>query len=190
MNSHKLNQQYPICSYKLNIARASNFLRYFPVIMKTILTLIAVTFIPLLAIAQKKPGEAATIKKVEIKGAVKPSAEVTAEVHVELEKGYHSHSNKPSEPQFIPTVLELPPAAGVTAGKIDYPPGKSEKVEGLDKPLSVYEHEFVITAKLKLGSDAKLPTTVPAVLGYQACKGATCFRPQKLKFDITIPAGQ
>ena len=154
--------------------------------MKHFVVLFAFVLIPFVVNAQKKPGEAATIKKVELKGEAKPGAESAVAVHVQLDQGYHSHSSKPSEPQFIPTVLTINPAPGVTVGKIDYPPGKSEKVEGLDKPLSVYEEEFVITVKLKLSNDVKLPMNIPATLGYQACKGATCFRPQKLKFEISI----
>ncbi|HXG47981.1 MAG TPA: protein-disulfide reductase DsbD domain-containing protein [Methylomirabilota bacterium] len=155
--------------------------------MKQSILLTSLLLVPLLSWSQNSPGEAATIKKVEINGSAKPGGGVTAEIHVKIEKGYHTHSNKPSEKHFIPTVLTIGPVPDVTVEKIDYPPGQSEAVAGLDKPLSVYEGEFAITARLKLGAGLKLPATVPAVLGYQACKGAACFRPQKLKFDISIP---
>jgi DsbC/DsbD-like thiol-disulfide interchange protein len=115
-----------------------------------------------------------------------PGGKVTAVVKVRLEEGYHVHSNKPSEPQFIPTVLTVGTAAGARAGTISYPPGKSQKVQGLSKPLSVYEGEFELTIPIGLTAAAKLPLTVPATLGYQACKGPQCYAPQKLKFDIQI----
>jgi hypothetical protein len=69
---------------------------------------------------------------------------------------------------------------------IKYPEGKAEKVEGLAKPLSVYEGDFQISAQLTLDSKARLPLTIPATLGYQACQGATCYPPKKLKFDIAV----
>jgi DsbC/DsbD-like thiol-disulfide interchange protein len=158
--------------------------------MKKTAALLTLALVPFLACAQKKLGEAVTVKKVEIKGELKPRGEVTAQIKLEIDKGYHVHSNKPSEPNFIPTVLALTPAAGVTVVKTDYPAGKSEKVEGLDKPLSVYDHEFEVSVRFKLMDEVKLPVTVPATLAYQACKGATCFRPQRLSLDITIPAGK
>jgi DsbC/DsbD-like thiol-disulfide interchange protein len=109
-------------------------------------------------------------------------------VKVRLDEGYHVHSNKPSEPQFIPTVLTVGTAAGARAGTISYPAGKSQKIEGLSKPLSVYESEFEVSVPIGLTAAAKLPVTIPATLGYQACKGAQCYAPQKLKFDIKIEA--
>ena len=158
--------------------------------MKRIICLAICLFVPLLIHAQKKQGEAASIKNVEIKGEVKPGAEVTAVIDVAVEKDYHTHSNKPSDPQFIPTVLTLSPLAGVKAGSIKYPAGKSETVKGLDKPLSVYEREFQISVPLKLGKEVVLPLTVPATLSYQACQGAVCYPPKKLKFEISLkPAG-
>jgi len=154
--------------------------------MKRVFLWMLVIFIPLSVHAQKKQGEAATIKSVDIKGDIKPGAEVTAVVSVVLDKNYHTHSNKPSEPQFIPTVLTLSPSAGVKAGAVKYPEGKAQSVKGLSKLLSVYEREFQLSVPLTIAADAKLPLIVPAILGYQACQGAVCFPPKKLKFEIVV----
>jgi thiol:disulfide interchange protein len=87
-------------------------------------------------------------------------------------------------------VLTLIPPADVKVGRIKYPEGKSEKVKDLDKPLSVYEKQFQISVPLTVSKDAILPLTVPATLTYQACQGAVCYRPEKLKFEISLkPAG-
>lgn len=139
--------------------------------------------------AQQKIGEAASLGKVEIRGKVKSGATVTAVIHIKIQKGYHTHSNKPSESNFIPTKLDLTPPVGVKTGSIKYPEGKSEKVQGLEKPLSVYEDEFQISVPLSLDGKATLPLTFPATLSYQACQGATCYPPKKLKFDIALPRG-
>jgi DsbC/DsbD-like thiol-disulfide interchange protein len=158
--------------------------------MKILITWLGVLLLPLATNAQKKPGEAASIAGIEIKGDAAAGSRVTAVVKVKLEKGYHVHSNKPSQPEFIPTVLTLEPGAGVKAGTIGYPPGKSEKVAGLDKPLSIYEEHFEIPVPLGLAASAKLPITIPATLNYQACQGAKCYAPQRLKFEIHLPAAQ
>ena len=158
--------------------------------MKQIICLAALSFIPTLVLAQAKPGEAATIKGVEIKGDAKPGATVTAVVKVELAKSYHAHSNKPSESSYIPTVIAVNVPKGVKAGSIKYPAGKSLKVEVIDKPLSIYEDEFEVSVPLTLGRDAALPLTIPATLSYQACKGAVCYPPKKVKFDIVVGAAK
>lgn len=134
----------------------------------------------------KKRGEAASIEKVEIQGEAKPGASLVAVVRVKLEKDWHLQSNKPSEPNFIPTVLALAPAPGVRVGTIRYPAGKSESVTGLSKPLSVYDEDFQITVLLNLDSNARLPLTIPGTLTYQACQGAQCYPPKKLKVEIAL----
>jgi DsbC/DsbD-like thiol-disulfide interchange protein len=153
--------------------------------MKLLIFCAAMIQVVLLAAAQNKPG-AVKIKETAIQGELKPGATVIATVKVELEKGYHVHSNKPSQKEFIATELSIKPSAGVTAGKIKYPEGKSMTVQGLPKPLSVYEERFEISVPLTLAADSKLPLTAPATLSYQACQGAVCYPPRKLTFDITL----
>ena len=148
--------------------------------------LLGLPFAIVAAEAQKKPGEAASIGKVEIQGEAKPGGNVVAVVHVKLEKDWHVQLNKPSEPNFIPTVLKPEPTPGVTVTTIKYPEGKSEKVQGLAKPLSVYEEDFQINVLLALDARAKLPLTIPAVLTYQACQGASCYPPKRLKLEIAV----
>ena len=144
--------------------------------------------LPWAAVAQKKPGEAVSLDGIEIKGDAIPGGRATAVIKFKLEKGYHSHSNKPSEPQYIATVLTLSEAKGVKAGTVAYPEGKSEKVAGLPKPLSVYEDHFELSVPIGITSAAKLPVTIPASLHYQACQGSQCYRPYDLKFEIVLPA--
>ncbi|PYJ63628.1 MAG: hypothetical protein DME24_00945 [Verrucomicrobia bacterium] len=150
------------------------------------LAMLASAFAVAAAEAQKKPGEAASLDRVEIQGDAKAGDNVVAVVHVKLEKNWHVQSNKPSEPTFIPTVLTLAPTPGVKVTTIKYPEGKSEKVQGLAKPLSVYEEDFQINVLLALDARAKLPLTIPAVLTYQACQGASCYPPKRLKLDIAV----
>jgi DsbC/DsbD-like thiol-disulfide interchange protein len=153
-----------------------------------VLTLGLIALAPSTLVAQKKPGEAVKVLETKIKGTPAPGAEVTAVVAFEIDPGYHTHSNKPSEKNFIATVLTVQPAHGVNAGEAVYPKGKTQKVAGLDKPLSVFEGQFTISVPLKLDSSAKLPLTVPASLRYQACQGAVCYPPKSLKVEIPLGA--
>jgi DsbC/DsbD-like thiol-disulfide interchange protein len=161
--------------------------KYFPVFASLALTFAAVAAEP-----PKKPGEAASIEKVEVQGDAKAGGNVVAVVHVKLEKNWHVQSNKPSAPNFIPTELKLTPTPGVKVTTIKYPEGKSDKVQGLAKPLSVYEENFQINVLLALDARVKLPLTIPATLSYQACQGANCYPPKRLKVEIPLgePAKQ
>ena len=155
--------------------------------MRTLICVLTCCVMPLAAFAQKKPGEAVSLDGIEIKGEAIPGGRATAVIRFKLEKGYHTHSNKPSEPQFIATLLTLGEAKGVKAGTVAYPEGKSEKVAGLAKPLSVYEEQFELSVPIGITAAAKLPVTIPASLHYQACQGAQCYRPYDLKFDLVLP---
>jgi Disulphide bond corrector protein DsbC len=136
----------------------------------------------------KKPGDAVTLAKASIKGEVKPGAKVTAVVQFKIDAGYHVQANPTSEPNFIPVVLKLDPAAGLVWSPPTYPASKEEKVDGLDKPLKVYDGSFEILVPIQINADAKLPVVITGVLSYQACKGAVCYAPKKLKLEIPVAA--
>ena len=149
--------------------------------MKHIVCLAIFLFAPWSVYAQKKPGEVATVKSLDVTGEIKPGADVTAVIEVAVEKDYQLQSHKPSNPDLIPTALTLNLPRGVKAGSIKYPDGKSEKGKG-----PVYEKQFQISVPLRLSQDAVLPLKVPATLTYQACRGVICSRPQDLKFEIKL----
>lgn len=138
--------------------------------------------------APKKPGEAVRVEEIKVKGRPAPGGEVIAVVSFVIDEGYHTHSNKPSEPNFIATALTVSPVKGVQGGAAVYPKGKAQKVAGLDKPLSLYEGQFTVSVPLKLEAGVTLPVKVPASLRYQACQGAQCFPPKTLKLEIPIAA--
>lgn len=142
--------------------------------------------LPLSGLAQKRPGEAVTVKSVVIKGTVKPGAEVTAVIQFAVEDGYHTQANVPSEPNFIPAVLKFEPVTGLVVSPPKYPAGKEERIEGLPKPMKVYEETFEVLVPIKISEGAALPLSLPGVLTYQACKGATCFAPRKLKLTVAL----
>lgn len=154
--------------------------------MKSLLTLLILALSLVASPAQKKETEYVKLGKIDVKGTAAAGSRVTAKLHFTVEPGFHTQSHKPSEENFIPTVLKFDAVAGVKVGDIKYPAGKEEKVEGLEKPLSVYDTAFVIDVPLALSAQAKLPTTLTGTLTYQACRGAVCFPPQKLKVEVKV----
>lgn len=140
----------------------------------------------LTAPAQKPATEYVKLEKTEISGEAVAGARVTATLRFKIEPGFHTQSSKPSEDYFIPTALKFDTVAGIKVGEIKYPAGKEEKVDGLDKPLSVFDKEFALTVPLAISAQAKLPATLTGTLTYQACKGAVCFPPKKLKIEVKL----
>jgi thiol:disulfide interchange protein DsbD len=112
--------------------------------------------------------------------SVAPGAKVRLTMKVHLPEGIHVQSDKPRDPYLIPTVLTLDAPAGVTVGKIAYPPPHDFTQAGQDKPLAVFEQDFAIGVDLTLaGSVAQGPLVIPAHLKYQACDEKVCYPPAK-----------
>jgi hypothetical protein len=111
-------------------------------------------------------------------------------VVVDILRGYHMNSHKPTDPYLIPTTLTAQLPAGVELAETIYPPGKLEKfVFSPDKPLDVYTGSVTLRLRLTAKSGAAVgATTIPMILRYQACNDAACLPPVKVpvsaKFEL------
>ncbi|MGB0035540.1 MAG: protein-disulfide reductase DsbD domain-containing protein, partial [Candidatus Acidiferrales bacterium] len=92
-------------------------------------------------------------------------------VAVEIARGFHMNSHKPSDQYLIPTTLTPQLPNGFQLLDTIYPEGHLEKFSfSPDKPLSVYSGS--VTLRLRLSAIAVAPlgaTTLPMTLRYQAC---------------------
>jgi uncharacterized protein YcnI len=106
-------------------------------------------------------------------------------VVVEIAKGFHMNSHKPTDPYLIATTLTPQPPAGFDIAGTIYPEGHQEKFSfSPNKPLNVYTGKVVLRLKLTAHSDAALgATTIPITLRYQACNDTTCLQPVKIPVD-------
>ncbi len=122
---------------------------------------------------------------------IRAGSPVALSLKVTLPKELHVQANKPRDPALIPTVLTLTPPAGVTIGKIAYPPAIDFAQAGQAEPLAVYGHEFTVKVDLKLAADVKPGAlTLPGKLRYQACDDKMCFPPTTVDTAWTIAVGQ
>src|SRR5919202_1486215 len=69
---------------------------------------------------------------------------------VSLPEGLHTQSNKPRDPTLIPTELTFTPPEGLSIDDIVWPPTRDLNQIGQDKPLAVFEREFLIGVQAKL----------------------------------------
>jgi len=99
-------------------------------------------------------------------------------VKVGVPEGLHTQSNKPRDPLLIPTTLKVDAPPNTTVEEIVWPPAIDLKQVTGDKPLAVFEREFVVGVKLSLGASiapGELPTR--GHLRYQACDINLCYPP-------------
>jgi Disulphide bond corrector protein DsbC len=115
-------------------------------------------------------------------------------VVVDIARGFHMNSHKPSDAYLIPTTLtpQLPP--GIQLDETVYPEGRSEKFSfSPDKPLNVYTGSVTLRLRLSANANAALgATSLPLILRYQACNDAACLPPVKVPVAVSLqiaPAG-
>jgi DsbC/DsbD-like thiol-disulfide interchange protein len=99
-------------------------------------------------------------------------------LRVSLPEGLHVQSDKPRDPNLIPTaiVFDLPP--GITVAEVVYPKPTDLAQAGQAQPLAVFEQSFLVGVRLTI--DPASPAgelVVPARFRYQACDAASCYPP-------------
>ena len=110
--------------------------------------------------------------------AVHAGAEIRVALRVSVPEGLHTQSNKPRDPNLIPTELTIDAPAGISVEEIVFPPSTDLKQAGQDQPLAVFEREFAIGVRLTVASTAAPgDLVVPAHLRYQACDANLCYAP-------------
>ncbi len=106
-------------------------------------------------------------------------------VVIEIAKGFHMNSHKPTDPYLIATTLTPQPPSGIEILDTLYPDGQLENFAfSPNKPLNVYTGKVTARLRLSVHADAALgPTTIPITLRYQACNDTTCLQPVKVPVD-------
>ena len=109
-------------------------------------------------------------------------------VVVEIARGFHINSHKPSDQYLIPTTLTAQLPVGFQVRETIYPDGRLEKFSfSPNKPLDVYTGTVTFRLRLAAGADAGLGTTsIPITLRYQACNDTTCLQPTKVPVEVKL----
>ena len=155
-------------------------------VTKVAYAIVAVALAAVSLSAQMKRPQATVTPLVE-RPAVPAGGAVRLALKVSLPESLHTQSNKPLDPTLIPTVLTIDAPAGVTVDEIVYPPAMELKQQGLEQPLAVFEHEFVVGVQVTLAPTvAAGDLSLPARLRYQACNDMMCFPPATAEFAWTI----
>lgn len=129
----------------------------------------------------------ASVTPVAERDAIRPGETVRLALRVSLPDELHVQSNAPKDPTLVPTVLTVTPPAGATVDEVVYPPAQDFEQQGLDQPLQVFPHEFVIGVRLTVATgtpDGDL--AVPVRLRYQACDALMCYAPATVDAQWTI----
>jgi uncharacterized protein YcnI len=118
--------------------------------------------------------------------------EFEAAIVIDIARGYHMNSHKPTDPYLIPTTItpELP--KGFQLVDTTYPPGQLETFPfSPDKPLDVYSGSITLRLKFTAQNDAALgAASIPMILRYQACNDSACLPPVKVPVTLELRVAQ
>src|SRR5712671_3205356 len=92
----------------------------------------------------------AELKPLAENDGVRAGGPVRLALQVSLPEGLHTQSNKPRDPNLIPTALTIDAPAGLTVDEIVFPPSSDLKQLGQEQPLAVFEREFAIGVRVTL----------------------------------------
>ena len=160
---------------------------------KSILVLLTVIVGAAVTVFAQMKRPQATVTPLVERPAVAAGSQARLALKVSLPGSLHTQSNRPLDPTLIPTVLTIDAPAGVRVDEIVYPPAMELRQQGLEQPLAVFEHEFVVGAQVTIGPGAaEGGLTLPGRLRYQACNDMMCFAPATAEFAWAlrvVPAG-
>jgi thiol:disulfide interchange protein DsbD len=156
--------------------------------LRRYLLFLAVAWLGLAGVAAAQLGRVkADISPVVEADGVRAGSDARAALQVTLPDGYHVQSDKPRDPDVIPTTLQIDAPAGVTVAETVFPATIDVKLLGTDQLLSVFERTFVIGVRLSVANTvAPGELKVPVQLRYQACNDTTCFAPTTTTAEWTL----
>ncbi|MEO8514279.1 MAG: protein-disulfide reductase DsbD [Ignavibacteria bacterium] len=115
-----------------------------------------------------------------------PSENIKVNVKADVQSGYHINANSVSDPDLIPTTIEVD-GGSLKVGKISWPGSHKFKFSFSETELDVYEGSINIGVNLRAPKDLKPGKyDVTGKLNYQACNDRACFSPKDVPFTVTV----
>ncbi|MCH7828045.1 MAG: thioredoxin fold domain-containing protein [Bacteroidetes bacterium] len=117
------------------------------------------------------------------------NSEFLLALKINVDEGWHINSNTPNEDYLVPTKLSILSKDGIIekVDKILYPEPEDIQLAFSKIPLSVWQGEVLIGAKIKLKDNVK-PGKYKLIvnLDYQACNNNTCLAPSNIVDTLEI----
>ena len=111
-------------------------------------------------------------------------------LEVNVWEGYHINSDKPIQPNLIPTVLTFRTSdSRVAIGRTTYPEPELKLFKFSPEKLAVYDGTVYLATYITLNEGISGPVTLHAKLRYQACTDEACFLPSTIDTSATLILG-
>lgn len=123
---------------------------------------------------------------------ISPGERAEVALAVEMADNWHIHSDKPGKSHLVPAALQLADHRGMFAlENIFYPEAEEHNFAFSDKPVSVFNESFSITATLAARNSVTAGTyNVPLELVFQACSKSACKAPANVRDVIKVKVNE
>jgi len=114
------------------------------------------------------------------------SENIKINVKADIQSGFHINANKISDPDLIPTTIEID-GGDLKVSKISWPSAQKLKFSFSETELDVYEGSINVGLNLKASKNTKPGKyEVKGTFHYQACNDRACFSPKDVPFTVTV----
>ncbi len=114
------------------------------------------------------------------------SENIKVNIKAEIQSGFHINANKISDPDLIPTMMEIE-SGDLKVSKISWPAAQKFKFSFSETELEVYEGSINIPVILKAAKNTKPGKyEIKGSFHYQACNDRACFSPKDVPFSVTV----
>ena len=123
---------------------------------------------------------------VNTQDKVHPNSKLKIALKANVEDGWHINSNKPNEDYLIKTDV-ISKNQKFPFAKIAFPEARNVTLSFSDKPVSVFEGDFVIGLLINIDKSLSPGNyKIPIQLKYQACNNQSCMPPTSVTDTIQI----
>jgi thiol:disulfide interchange protein DsbD len=137
--------------------------------------------------AQGFTGPQLKVESVASVDRIRPGDSFQIAIILSLPPGLHVNAHLPSDPDLIPTVVEITPPPGIEVGAVEYPAARERALSFTPKPIAVYEGEVVMLAPATASANlARAPLVLEGTLTAQACNDESCFPPSTVPFSLKL----
>jgi len=131
-----------------------------------------------------------TVEAFASKTRVPPGGSLQVAVRLVIDAGWHVNSSKPLQDYLVPTTLSLNGDSPASLSKVTSPEGKRVALGFDEGPLSVYQGEAWLSARVEVAGNAREgDSELGLKVMLQACDDRSCGPQQELTLAVPITVG-
>ena len=137
--------------------------------------------------SQETPDKIVDINLSSMTKTIKRGSLVNLELLMNIKEGWHVNSNKPLDPNMVPTVVSLKDTAIYKIKSIKYPQPHLKKLSFSENELSLYEDIATVKIQLIINKNCnKKSIIISGKIQYQPCNEQTCLFPVTKSFSANL----